>query len=110
MALCEIHVLTRHHSRDGLWATVVVDESGNTLGLVYSSEESINASLTTLTGTYQSRSRGLWVKGLTSGDTQVGYEQEFWFNKASINFIFFLFFWKFHVFTRLTLRCYCATC
>lgn len=55
---------------DGLIPTVVVDEHDTTLGLVYSSEESVGEALKTQTGVYQSRKRGLWYKGATSGDTQ----------------------------------------
>lgn len=55
---------------DGLIPTVVCSENGNALGLVYSSEESVAESLRTQTGVYQSRKRGLWYKGATSGDTQ----------------------------------------
>ncbi|KAJ2904525.1 histidinol dehydrogenase-domain-containing protein [Zalerion maritima] len=55
---------------DGLIPTVVCDESGIALGLVYSSEDSVRESLRTWTGVYQSRKRGLWYKGATSGDTQ----------------------------------------
>ncbi|KAH7155480.1 histidinol dehydrogenase-domain-containing protein [Dactylonectria estremocensis] len=55
---------------DGLIPTVVTDDSGIALGLAYTSEESILEALKTQTGVYQSRKRGLWVKGLTSGDTQ----------------------------------------
>lgn len=55
---------------DGLVATVVTDETGVALGLAYTSEESISEALRTRTGVYQSRKRGLWVKGATSGDTQ----------------------------------------
>jgi len=55
---------------DGLFATVVVDEHGVALGLVYSSPESIAESIRTGTGVYQSRARGLWYKGATSGATQ----------------------------------------
>lgn len=55
---------------DGLIPTVVTDESGVALGLAYTSEGSILEALRTKTGVYQSRKRGLWVKGLTSGDTQ----------------------------------------
>ncbi len=56
---------------DGLYPTVVTDERGITLGLVYSSDESIAEALRTKRGVYHSRSRGgLWVKGETSGDTQ----------------------------------------
>ncbi|KAL2122817.1 hypothetical protein VTJ04DRAFT_3272 [Mycothermus thermophilus] len=55
---------------DGLIPTVVVDEHDTALGLVYSSEESVGEALRTQTGVYQSRKRGLWYKGATSGDTQ----------------------------------------
>jgi len=55
---------------DGLIPTVVCDENGTALGLVYSSEESVGEALKTHTGVYQSRKRGLWYKGATSGDTQ----------------------------------------
>ncbi|KAF4344639.1 histidine biosynthesis trifunctional protein [Fusarium beomiforme] len=55
---------------DGLIPTVVTDDTGIALGLAYTSEESILEALRTQTGVYQSRKRGLWVKGLTSGDTQ----------------------------------------
>ncbi|RCI12985.1 hypothetical protein L249_0262 [Ophiocordyceps polyrhachis-furcata BCC 54312] len=55
---------------DGLIPTVVTDESGVALGLAYSSEDSILKALKTQTGVYQSRKRGLWIKGATSGDTQ----------------------------------------
>ncbi|KAI5918237.1 histidinol dehydrogenase-domain-containing protein [Camillea tinctor] len=55
---------------DNLLPTVVCDERGVALGLVYSSEESVAESLRTKTGVYQSRKRGLWYKGATSGDTQ----------------------------------------
>jgi phosphoribosyl-ATP pyrophosphohydrolase/phosphoribosyl-AMP cyclohydrolase/histidinol dehydrogenase len=55
---------------DKLIPTVVTDERGIALGLVYSSQESLVESLKTGTGVYQSRKRGLWYKGATSGDTQ----------------------------------------
>lgn len=55
---------------DGLIPTVVCDENGVALGLVYSSEESVGEALATQTGVYQSRKRGLWYKGASSGDTQ----------------------------------------
>lgn len=55
---------------DRLMATVVTDERGIALGLVYSSQESLSESLKTGTGVYQSRKRGLWFKGQSSGDTQ----------------------------------------
>ncbi len=55
---------------DGLWPTVVVDERGVALGLAWSSLDSVREALETGRGVYQSRSRGLWVKGETSGNTQ----------------------------------------
>ncbi|PHH66984.1 hypothetical protein CDD81_4379 [Ophiocordyceps australis] len=56
--------------QDGLVPTVVTNEAGIALGLAYSSEESLLEALRTQTGVYQSRKRGLWIKGATSGDTQ----------------------------------------
>ena len=56
---------------DGLFPTIVSDERGYSLGLVYSNEESIRHALETGRGAYYSRSKkGLWVKGSESGDTQ----------------------------------------
>jgi len=55
---------------DGLYTTVVTDEQGIALGLVYSNGESVAESLRTGTGVYFSRKHGLWYKGKTSGDTQ----------------------------------------
>jgi phosphoribosyl-AMP cyclohydrolase / phosphoribosyl-ATP pyrophosphohydrolase len=55
---------------DGLWPTVVCDEGGRALGLVWSSLESLHAAIESGRGAYQSRSRGLWVKGESSGDVQ----------------------------------------
>jgi phosphoribosyl-ATP pyrophosphohydrolase len=49
---------------------VVVDEHGVALGLVYSSHDSLRRAIEDRRGVYQSRSRGLWVKGETSGATQ----------------------------------------
>ena len=56
--------------QDGLYPTVVADERGISLGLVYSSAESIRESFKTGRGVYHSRQRGLWYKGETSGDIQ----------------------------------------
>lgn len=56
--------------KTGLYTTTVVDERGIALGLVYSSKQSISEALKTGTGVYQSRKRGLWYKGQSSGDTQ----------------------------------------
>jgi phosphoribosyl-AMP cyclohydrolase / phosphoribosyl-ATP pyrophosphohydrolase len=55
---------------DGLWPTVVVDERGVALGLCYSDLESLRAALERGQGVYHSRSRGLWIKGASSGATQ----------------------------------------
>lgn len=55
---------------DGLWPTVVVDELGRTLGLAWSNRDSLRAAIEQRRGVYQSRSRGLWVKGESSGNTQ----------------------------------------
>lgn len=63
---------------NGLYATSVTDERGSCLGVVWSSDESIAEALRTGTGVYQSRKRGLWYKGQSSGDTQelirIGYD------------------------------------
>ncbi|KAL1722465.1 histidinol dehydrogenase-domain-containing protein [Schizophyllum commune] len=55
---------------DGLFPTVVCDETGHSLGLVYSSTESVKETILTGKGVYQSRKHGLWRKGETSGATQ----------------------------------------
>jgi len=55
---------------DKLFTTLVTDERGVALGLVYSSKESVAESLKTGRGVYQSRKRGLWYKGESSGDVQ----------------------------------------
>jgi phosphoribosyl-ATP pyrophosphohydrolase len=55
---------------DGLWPTLVVDESGTALGLVYSNTESLRRAIEERRGIYQSRTRGVWVKGEISGATQ----------------------------------------
>jgi len=54
-----------------VWPTVVCDELGRTLGLVWSTRESLERAVTERRGIYWSRSRAaLWVKGQTSGNTQ----------------------------------------
>ena len=55
---------------DGLWPTVVCDQHGKALGLAYSSPESLREAVDRRRGVYQSRSRGLWIKGETSGAIQ----------------------------------------
>lgn len=56
---------------DGLWPTVVCDESGRSLGLVYSNSESLRVAIDEGRGVYWSRRRGLWRKGESSGNAQV---------------------------------------
>jgi phosphoribosyl-AMP cyclohydrolase len=71
LSIAQIALLAAKTDRpDGLYSTVVVDERGQALGLVYSSTESITETIKTGTGVYQSRQRGLWYKGATSGATQ----------------------------------------
>jgi phosphoribosyl-AMP cyclohydrolase / phosphoribosyl-ATP pyrophosphohydrolase len=54
-----------------LWPTVVCDEAGRTLGLVWSTRESLARAVAERRGIYWSRSRqSLWEKGATSGNTQ----------------------------------------
>lgn len=56
---------------DGLFTTVVTDERGTALGLVYSSTESMHEAIRSRRGVYYSRSRGgLWRKGDSSGAVQ----------------------------------------
>ncbi|MCG8557837.1 MAG: phosphoribosyl-ATP diphosphatase [Proteobacteria bacterium] len=55
---------------DGLWPTIVADEHGVALGLVYSDAQSLAQTLASGRGVYRSRSRGLWRKGATSGAEQ----------------------------------------
>lgn len=55
---------------DQLWPTVVCDDRGAALGLVWSSAESVRASVEEGRGVYHSRRRGLWRKGESSGDVQ----------------------------------------
>ncbi len=54
----------------GLWPTVVCDERGVALGLAWSSRESLRVAVERRAGVYRSRSRGLWIKGETSGNRQ----------------------------------------
>lgn len=55
---------------DGLWPTVVTEADGSLLGLCYSSTRSLRAALDRGIGVYESRRRGMWVKGASSGATQ----------------------------------------
>lgn len=60
----------------GLVPTVVQDRStGRVLMMAWMNDEALAATLATRRGTYWSRSRqSLWVKGETSGNTQVVHE------------------------------------
>ncbi len=60
----------RSERPDGLWPTVVADDRGAALGLVWSSPESVRTAIDEGRGVYHSRSRGLWRKGASSGATQ----------------------------------------
>jgi phosphoribosyl-ATP pyrophosphohydrolase len=54
-----------------VWPTLVCDEAGRTLGLVWSTRESLARAVAESRGIYWSRSRqSLWVKGETSGNSQ----------------------------------------
>ncbi|KAF2862018.1 histidine biosynthesis trifunctional protein [Piedraia hortae CBS 480.64] len=55
---------------DGLFPTLVTDERGIALGMVYSNEISVAESIRSGRGVYWSRKRGLWRKGDQSGDWQ----------------------------------------
>lgn len=55
---------------DGLWPTVVCDESGAAMGLAWSNPASLRRALETGRGVYWSRRRGIWEKGATSGHEQ----------------------------------------
>ncbi len=55
---------------DGLIATVVTDEVGRALGMCWSSRRSLEYAIENGVGAYESRRRGLWVKGASSGATQ----------------------------------------
>jgi phosphoribosyl-ATP pyrophosphohydrolase len=57
--------------RGDVWPTIVCDEAGRTLGLVWSTRESLARAVAERRGIYWSRSRqSIWVKGETSGNTQ----------------------------------------
>ena len=60
----------RSERPDHLWPTIVTDDRGAALGLVWSSLESVRAAIDEGRGIYHSRSRGLWRKGGTSGAVQ----------------------------------------
>jgi phosphoribosyl-ATP pyrophosphohydrolase len=54
-----------------IWPTVVCDEWGHALGVVWSTRQSLARAIAERRGVYWSRSRqAVWVKGETSGNTQ----------------------------------------
>lgn len=56
---------------DDFWPTVVVDQAGVSLGLAWSTRESLEMAVSQRRGVYWSRSRNeLWMKGDTSGAYQ----------------------------------------
>lgn len=71
LGLGDAFAATLENGVGGLWPTVVCDENGRALGLVWSNRESVAAAIDRRRGIYWSRSRReLWVKGDTSGNTQ----------------------------------------
>src|SRR5881296_1162823 len=65
--------LAKPVEREGgsVWPTVVCDEWGHALGLVWSTRESVARAIAERKGIYWSRSRqALWEKGATSANTQ----------------------------------------
>jgi phosphoribosyl-ATP pyrophosphohydrolase len=72
----------------GLWPTVVSDEHGATLGLVWSNRESLQRAVEERRGIYWSRSRdALWIKGETSGNTQALLDVRLDCDRDAIQFI-----------------------
>jgi phosphoribosyl-ATP pyrophosphohydrolase len=55
---------------DGYWPTIVADEGGRSLGLVWSDLESLSLAIECGQGVYKSRKRGIWIKGRESGSVQ----------------------------------------
>ena len=71
-----------------LWPTVVCDEEGQALGLVWSTRESLEAAVGERRGIYWSRSRdSLWIKGETSGATQELLRVELDCDRDALRFI-----------------------
>jgi phosphoribosyl-ATP pyrophosphohydrolase len=71
-----------------VWPTVVCDELGQTLGLVWSTRESLIRAVGERRGIYWSRSRqAIWVKGETSGNTQELLRVELDCDRDALRFI-----------------------
>jgi phosphoribosyl-ATP pyrophosphohydrolase len=77
----------RSDRADGLWPTIVQELDGSLLGLCYSSERSVRAAIDTGRGVYESRTRGLWVKGSTSGATQELFSIEVDCDRDALRFL-----------------------
>lgn len=60
----------RSERSDGLVPTAICDRRGFSLGLAWSSLESLRTAIEKGAGAYHSRSRGLWIKGESSGNRQ----------------------------------------
>ena len=72
---------------DDLTPTVVTDESGLSLGLVYSTRYSLALAINRGQGIYHSRRRGLWVKGEESGNVQTLLKVSLDCDRDAINFV-----------------------
>jgi len=72
---------------DDLVPTVVVDESGVALGLVYSTKSTISMAINNRRGIYHSRRRGLWIKGEESGNTQTLIQVSLDCDRDAIKFV-----------------------
>jgi phosphoribosyl-ATP pyrophosphohydrolase/phosphoribosyl-AMP cyclohydrolase/histidinol dehydrogenase len=73
ISIAKIFISTLTTDRpDGLFTTLITTPASTALGVVYSSEASIEAAIAEKVGVYQSRKRTheLWYKGKTSGATQ----------------------------------------
>jgi len=88
LGLAEAFAAVLHSDRpDALWPTLVCDESGRSLGLVWSDLESLRTALDSGTGVYRSRSRGLWRKGEESGNVQALLRVEVDCDRDALRFI-----------------------
>jgi phosphoribosyl-ATP pyrophosphohydrolase len=70
------------------WPTVVCDQTGEALGLAWSTPESLRRAVAERRGTYWSRSRQtIWVKGATSGATQALERVELDCDRDTLRFV-----------------------
>lgn len=70
LSLAEAILAPMQPTANNLWPTVVCDEFGVCLGLVWSNFESVQTAIAEKRGVYHSRTRGLWRKGESSNNTQ----------------------------------------